>query len=393
MSLSPQLQMNIFDGWFDGDGHFDKYRKTGATISFQLAWQLRIILLRNKIPNSILFKPSWKGKDGIYHQEFYSIEIYSSPFRTIFSDTFLLIPVRKIKKIPAYAGGHVYNLKVEDDNSYIVKSVAVHNCYSFATAGIGEYWNTKEYQHLINLSERFIVYFTKKISGMWDIQGDFLRNALKAFCDNGAPLEEDYPFSTNWEDYKKEPPAEIIKKAEEFKGKTYWSVGTDLESIRQAIFQNQCPVFVGMPWYQSYNKPETDGRLPLSSGNKLGGHAIICVGWTKDKLWFKNSWGNWGNQGYFYIPFSDFSKYEIWDISVLLDLPRPIVINEGWVAQEYIRTQKYLINQEVYPYTRLNLRKEPAGERLLTLDKGQKLKVLSEPIKKGDYNWIKVSKL
>jgi hypothetical protein len=63
------------------------------------------------------------------------------------------------------------------------------------------------------------------------------------------------------------------------------------------------------------------------------------------------------------------------------------------VAQEYIRTQKYLINQEVYPYVSLNLRDAPAGNKLLTLQKGTKLKILSEPIKKGDYNWIKVSKL
>jgi len=262
-------------------------------------------------------------------------------------------------------------------------------CYSFGVAGIGEYWNTKEYHQSINLSERFIVYFTKKLSGLWGIQADFLRNALKAFCDNGAPLEQDYPFSTDWEDYKKEPPAEIIKKAEEFKGKTYWSVGTDLESIRQAVFQNQCPVFIGMPWYNNYNKPELDGRLPLPSGNKSG-HAISGGYWTKDKIWFKNSWGNWGLNGYFYIPFADFSKYSIWDASIMLDLPKPIIMNEGWVASEYVRTQKYLIGQEVYPYTNLNLRDAPAGNKLLTLQKGQKLVIISEPIKSGNYNWVKV---
>ena len=264
-------------------------------------------------------------------------------------------------------------------------------CYSFGVAGIGEYWNTKEYHQSINLAERFIVYYTKKISGMWDIQADFLRNALKAFCDYGAPLEQDYPFSYNWEDYKKEPPIEIIKKAEEFKGKTFWSVGTTLEAIRQAVFQNICPTFVGMPWYKSYNKPETDGRLPSPSGGRVGGHAISGGYWTKEKLWFKNSWDkSWGFNGYFYIPFQDFSKYEIWDTSILLDLPRPIIINEGWVAQEFLRTNKYLIGQEVYPYCRLNFRKEPMGEKIITLDKGQRLKVLNEPIKKGDYNWVKV---
>ena len=262
-------------------------------------------------------------------------------------------------------------------------------CYSFGVAGIGEYWNTKEYHQLIDLSERFIVYYTKKISGLWDIQADFLRNALKAFCDYGSPLEKDYPFSSNWEDYKKEPPTEIIKKAEEFKGKTHWSVGKDLESMRQAVFQNQCPTFIGMPWYNSYNKPESDGRLPLPSGNKSG-HAISGGYWTKEKVWFKNSWGkNWGKDGYFYIPFNDFSKYEIWDVSILLDLPRPQTINEGWVAEDYLR-KIFVKGDIVFPYTRLNIREIPAGNKIRTLNKGEKLLILGETQQKNNYLWQKV---
>ena len=62
--------------------------------------------------------------------------------------------------------------------------------------------------------------------------------------------------------------------------------------------------------------------MPLPSGTQ-GGHAIICVGWDNNNLWFKNSWSNnWGNQGYFYISFDEFDKHDIWDIWILLDLPR-----------------------------------------------------------------------
>jgi len=263
-------------------------------------------------------------------------------------------------------------------------------CYSFMIAGIGEYWNTKEYHQLINLAERFVVYQTKKISGLWNIQGDYFRNSLKAFCDYGAPLETDYPFSTNWEDYKKEPPEDIIKKALEFKGKTFWRVNTDLESIRQAVFQNICPLGFGMPWYKSYNIPEPDGRLPLSSGKMVGGHAISGGYWTKEKLWFKNSWSsNWGNQGYFYIPFQDFSKYEIWDAEVLLDLPKPVVTNEGWVAENYLR-KIFIKGDIVFPYTRLNIRKIPAGKIIRTLNKEEKLEILGETQQKNNYLWQKV---
>lgn len=265
-------------------------------------------------------------------------------------------------------------------------------CYAMSGTGYQEFWNTKEYGNLIDLSERFAVWGTKKISGMWGMQADYLINILKAICDFGTPLEKDYPndFSLSWEKFIEEPPAEIKQKALEFRGKTYWRVNNDLESMRQAIFQNKCPLFIGMPWYSSYNSPTSEGRLPLPSGNKAG-HAVLCVGWENDKLWFKNSWGvGWSRQGYFYIPFSDFLKYEIWDARILLDLEKPQIINEGWVANNYLKIDEFIIGNKVSPTVRLNLRDAPNGTKILTLEKGTKLTIISEPIKNGDYQWIRV---
>ena len=198
-------------------------------------------------------------------------------------------------------------------------------CYAMASTGIAEYWNNLEYEEEINLSERFNVHFTKKISGLWDKQGDYFRNSLKALCDYGTCLSDDWKndFNLSWENFSKdEPPQDVIEKAKEFKGKTYWRVDVSIENIKSAIFQNKTSVLVGMNWFSSYNATPADGRLPLPSGTQ-GGHAIICVGWDNNNLWFKNSWSNnWGNQGYFYISFDEFDKHDIWDIWILLDLPR-----------------------------------------------------------------------
>jgi len=271
-------------------------------------------------------------------------------------------------------------------------------CYAMAGTGYQEFWNTKEYGSLIDLSERFCVWGTKKISGMTGIQADFLINALKAICQFGLALEQDYPndFSLSWEKFIEEPPAEIKQKALEFRGKTYWQVNNDLESMKQAIFQNKCPLFVGMPWYESYNKPETDGKLPLPSGNKSG-HAVLCIGWDNEKLWFKNSWGsNWGKEGYFYIPFADFPKYEIWDVRILLDLERPTQEMIGWVAENYLR----FINQPpfktgdlVSPIASLRLRTNPTiYAPILKQFTGQEtLEIVGdEKISANNYIWRKV---
>ena len=102
-------------------------------------------------------------------------------------------------------------------------------------------------------------------SGLWNIQGDWIRSALKAICKHGAPLLEDYPDTKekDWETYvRKEPSQEIIEKAKEYKGKTYWVVGKTLEDFRQAMFQQNAPVVTSMMWYKSYGKI-------ISGGNKI----------------------------------------------------------------------------------------------------------------------------
>lgn len=257
-------------------------------------------------------------------------------------------------------------------------------CTSHAVDGI------KEFQEGVKLSQRFIYYNTKKISGLWNIQGDYTRNTMKAVVKYGAPPEDVFPDSKDgsWENYiSKEPPLSAYEKAEPYKGKTYFVVGKTLEEFQQAIYQNKCPIGLGMGWWQSYYGIKSDGKLPLLTGKRYGGHAISCVGWEGNKLWFRNSHGaNWGNQGYFYIPFNEFDKHEIWDARVLLDLQEL----EGWVASKYLTLEDFIVGNKAFPYVRLNIREEPNGKRITTLDKGQKLIIVGEKQKVGSYEWIKV---
>ncbi|XOB41809.1 MAG: hypothetical protein ACKKMS_00195 [Candidatus Nealsonbacteria bacterium] len=132
-------------------------------------------------------------------------------------------------------------------------------------------------------------------------------------------------------------------------------------------------------------------RLPRT-GERKWGHATNLPAYRENYLDGQNSWGReWGgHKGLFYVP-RNYLPFEAWVI--LTDLPSQFLtpsIQQGYVAREYLRTNKYLLNQEVYPVVGLVLRKTPAGEKILTLQKGQKCMVIGEAIKKGNYNWIKV---
>ena len=181
----------------------------------------------------------------------------------------------------------------------------------------------KEWQEGKGFSEYFNYVNSKKISGLYNIEGEYVKNMLKAICNYGVCEESYFPDikGNSWIEYvKKEPSKEAYKNALKYKGKSYWKVGIvgKIDEFKQAISTYNTPVVFAMQWYKSYNGCK--GLLPMPD-TYVGGHAVCCVGYTKDKFIVKNSFGTgWGDGGYFYIPFSDFSKHTIYSCWVLLDI-------------------------------------------------------------------------
>ncbi|MFQ6049425.1 MAG: BadF/BadG/BcrA/BcrD ATPase family protein [Candidatus Paceibacterales bacterium] len=157
LGLKPSLQKEILKGFFRGDGQLRKRPKNvsgldkrgnrycATTVSENLAHQLYWLLLRNKI-RCTLNKSSGKTKGGKYA---YFIEIFGDEInkledrklvdsqkkcdKSFTYSNWIFEPIRKIKKYNFK--GKVYNLEVEDDNSYIANITAVHNC----AAGTGSF--------------------------------------------------------------------------------------------------------------------------------------------------------------------------------------------------------------------------------------------------------------
>ncbi len=98
---------------------------------------------------------------------------------------------------------------------------------------------------------------------------------------------------------------------------------SSLANFKNSIFQNEVPVVFAMDWNSAYNADKVTGILPLPTGTYVGGHAICAVGWDKEGMWVKNSWGeDWGQAGHFKILFKDWPKHVIYSPYVLLNLPK-----------------------------------------------------------------------
>jgi intein/homing endonuclease len=153
MLLPPEKQMEIINAFIDGDGWIHRGRVCMATISINLAFQIRDILARNYITCSINVHSKGR-KNAIYFIEvplFYANKFNLYPtkqkrlndekeIRTIranhvprikFSkEGHLLAPIKKIEK--QQIDEPLYNFEVENDHSYCVYGIAVHNCFPYA---------------------------------------------------------------------------------------------------------------------------------------------------------------------------------------------------------------------------------------------------------------------
>ena len=243
------------------------------------------------------------------------------------------------------------------------------HCVGYSSATIKQEKELRERNSLV-FDGDWIYDECKKIDN-YTGNGTYLRVAMKVLQKTGA-----------------KPKDEADSEAIQYRIGGYAKVDDlSFEGLKKAIYVNGILLagFHGSNtgWQTAYV------RSP-KSGEETWGHAVALIGYNKNYIIGQNSWGNWGDGGLFYVS-KDYMPFEAW--AILSDLPLEFLPSsslEGWVAQEYLKTDNFIIGSEVYPYTRLNIRKEPSGEKILTLNKNQKCIVVSEPIVSGNYHWVKV---
>jgi len=147
MKLSPQRQRDLIYALWKGDGYVNLNipRAGFSTISFQLASQLKLLLLRQKIIPSFYIEQEREVK-GINHKKCYRLHIEDreslenlfeilkikyefksfSRRKVWVDDDFVYLPITEIKKVKYK--GKICDLKVEKSHSFITDSLCLHNC-------------------------------------------------------------------------------------------------------------------------------------------------------------------------------------------------------------------------------------------------------------------------
>jgi len=182
-------------------------------------------------------------------------------------------------------------------------------CASFAGAGAKEYYDSKEYNKMMDLSEYYLYYYAKKLDGYPNEEGTTLEAIAYALQLYGICEENYYPYNPNH--YPEDPPSDIANKnAKKYIITNFYSLDS-VDDIKKALYQEGA-IYIGVLVAENFMSPK-NGFIPIPDGNVLGGHALCVAGYddslispwgNKGAFIVKNSWGtSWGDKGYCYIPY------------------------------------------------------------------------------------------
>jgi hypothetical protein len=142
----------LFDGYIYADGTRPKAGHVRAT---SISWSL--MLGRAMIARTLGYSTSMRcmtsaGNHVIENRTVsvagatYSMDCYDKPRSCVVDQDMCW---GKIKEITEFGAGEVYNLHVEEDESYVADGLIVHNCQAFSTAGKrSKGWGTeRRYEH------------------------------------------------------------------------------------------------------------------------------------------------------------------------------------------------------------------------------------------------------
>ena len=204
------------------------------------------------------------------------------------------------------------------------------SCVGFAVSALKEWQEQKEHAEEVaagkkdhrddkyyDLSEAWIYWKAKEIDAWPGEEGTSIKYAMKVLNKIGVPCEKAWPY--NDFDYG-DPERWATLVARWSLIDSYYRINNLIE-LKAALVNGPVPIGVGC--YEEIDYVGSDGVVPYPERPQYcyGGHAICAVGFSDETklVKFKNSWGDWGNNGYGYLSYNYIRDF-MWDAWVCKDL-------------------------------------------------------------------------
>ena len=141
INLPVHLLKAVLDGYMSGDGCYTGGRYKASTVSKELAMSLQLVVAKVLHVNTTIYcleRPRTTVIEGrtVNQKDTWNVEWMletQKPRVAIIEDKCIWQPLHKI--VDTGREATVYNIEVEDDNSYTANGVVVHNCQGFSSSG------------------------------------------------------------------------------------------------------------------------------------------------------------------------------------------------------------------------------------------------------------------
>lgn len=153
---------------------------------------------------------------------------------------------------------------------------------------------------------RLFLYFggREELGTIYEDSGAMIRDGAKWMAKYGVCPESMWPYDIKR--FRDRPTIDCYKAAGNLRITEYFRI-TSLDGMIACLAEGY-PIVFGMMLYDSFNEAGKTGvaRLPKKGEQLLGGHALLIVGYDLERQVFivRNSWGHWGKNGTFEVPFT-----------------------------------------------------------------------------------------
>jgi C1A family cysteine protease len=214
---------------------------------------------------------------------------------------FKYFPVRGLTALPS-------SVNLQSQCPAVYDQADLGSCTANAGAALAEFL-TKKAKLPDFIPSRLAIYFWERVDDgdVNEDAGSSLHECMHVLTSKGAPHESIWPY--NISKFKVKPPSNVVADGAKHKVGQALSITQDLFHLKSCLAEGY-PFIFGFTVYESFESDTVakTGIMPMPKAGEqiMGGHAVMAVGYDDVKQMFKvrNSWGNWGLNGYFWMPYS-----------------------------------------------------------------------------------------
>ena len=175
-----------------------------------------------------------------------------------------------------------------------------HNsCVWHAIPAAIEVCRAKSKQPIYMPSRMFGYYNTRRVEGTeLSDPGCQIRNAIKSLGTEGSIPESAWPYEDDY--LLRRPPQMAYDVASKYQALEYSRV-EQTENGLKACLVDGFPIIFGFMVADGFIESKGYPQTPIC--NFIGGHAVVVVGYSGTHFIVRNSWGNWGLEGHFLMPY------------------------------------------------------------------------------------------